>query len=95
MTSLQKSRTLFNFNALGTTAGSWTEDGSGLLETLVKAIGVEHDGLAEVRRIVEHLRAAERSRPEGGAPSVLPEGFDELWESVWTAYTTKQREHQP
>ncbi len=78
---------MFQFDSSGAVAGSWAEDGSGLFETLVRAIGIEHGGLADVRRIIEHVRAAERSRPEG-TPSVLPDGFDELWESVWAAYTT-------
>ena len=78
------------FDGWSGTAGGWAEDGSGLFETLVRAIGVEHGGLADVRRIVEHVRAAEKRRPSGG-PSVLPDGFDELWESVWDAYSSKQR----
>lgn len=77
---------VFSFESLNTGAGGWAEDGSGLFETLVKAIGVEHDGLADVRRIVEHLQEADRERPNG-APSVLPDGFDELWKSVWAAYS--------
>ncbi|MGV0731532.1 phospholipase D family protein [Mycolicibacter sinensis] len=74
-----------SFNPTGTMAGNWAEDGSGLFETLVRAIGVEHDGLADVRRIIEHVKAAEARRPDG-APPVLPDGFDELWDAVWTAY---------
>jgi len=76
---------MIHFDPVGAVAGGWTEDGGGLFETLVRAIGVEHGGLADVRRIVEHVRSAESRRPDG-APSVLPEGFDELWESVWAAY---------
>lgn len=77
-----------HFDGLDSMAAGWAEDGSGLFETLVRAIGVEHGGLADVRRIVEHVRAAEKRRSDGG-PSVLPDGFDELWESVWNAYSAK------
>ena len=76
----------FHFDPGGAMAAGWSEDGSGLFETLVRAIGVEHGGLADVKRIIEQVRVAERRRPEG-SPPVLPEGFDELWEPVWTAYT--------
>lgn len=76
----------FHFDPAGALAAGWGEDGSGLFETLVRAIGVEHDGLADVKRIIEHVRAAERCRPKDALP-VLPEGFDELWESVWSAYS--------
>lgn len=79
---------LFNFDALGGMSAGWAEDGSGLFETLVKAIGAEHGGLSDVARIIEHVRVAEAGRPEG-APPVLPERFDELWESVWAAYSAK------
>ena len=75
-----------HFDPIGAVAGGWAEDGSGLFETLVRAIGVEHGGLADVRRIVDHVRLAE-SRRLNGANSILPEGFDELWDSVWAAYT--------
>lgn len=72
------------FDALGSMAEGWAEDGSGLFETLVRAVGVEHGGLGDVQKIVEHVRAAEKRRGPG-APSVLPDGFDELWEAVWAA----------
>ena len=85
---------LFSFESLSAGAGGWAEDGSGLFETLVKAIGVEHDGLADVRRIVEHLREADSGRPDG-VPSVLPDGFDELWESVWAAYSASTQDAAP
>ena len=81
---------MFQFDPTGALAAGWAEDGSGLFETLVRAIGVEHGGLADVRRIIEHVRAAENRRPEG-APTVLPDGFDELWESVWAAYSSAGR----
>lgn len=76
------------FDSFGSLGAGWAEDGSGLFETLVRALGVEHGGLADVRRIVEHVRAAEKQRKDG-EPSVLPDGFDELWESVWSAYSAR------
>lgn len=85
---------MFSFESLSTGVRGWAEDGSGLFETLVKAIGVEHDGLADVRQIVEHLQEADRGRPDG-APTVLPQGFDELWESVWTAYCASTQDTAP
>lgn len=80
----------FHFDASGSLPVGWAEDGSGLFETLVRAIGVEHGGLADVRRIIEHVRIAEGRRPQG-APAVLPEGFDALWESVWAAHSMSSR----
>ncbi|WP_163769350.1 phospholipase D family protein [Mycolicibacterium parafortuitum] len=77
---------VFHFDPSGALGSGWAEDGSGLFETLVRAIGVEHGGLADVRRIIEHVKAADDRRP-AGVPSVLPAGFDELWESVWAAYS--------
>lgn len=82
---------VFEYGSAGTTAGGWAEDGSGLFETLVRAIGAHHGALSDVQRIVEHIRRNDLHRPTG-APSVLPEGFDELWASVWAAYTADQQE---
>ncbi|MFL0243219.1 phospholipase D family protein [Mycobacterium sp. SMC-17] len=79
------------FDALGSMAEGWTEDGGGLFETLVRAIGAEHDGLSDVQKIVAHVRAAEQRRPPG-TPSVLPDGFDELWEAVWVASGREETE---
>jgi hypothetical protein len=88
--ALEDGQGTFQLDTHGTLAGGWAEDGSGIFETLVRAIGVEHPALADVRRIVEHVRVAEHRR-ERGMPSVLPEGFNELWESVWAAYTANQQ----
>lgn len=77
---------VFQFDPSGALAAGWSEDGSGLFETLVKAIGVEHGGLADVKRIIEYVRAADGRRP-ASSPAVLPQGFDELWDSVWAAYS--------
>lgn len=81
---------VFQFDPSGALAAGWAEDGSGLFETLVRAIGVEHGGLADVRRIIEHVKAAD-SRRAADAPSVLPDGFDDLWDSVWAAYSAWSR----
>ncbi|MHC9296591.1 phospholipase D family protein [Mycobacterium sp. LTG2003] len=77
-----------HFDDLASAVEGWADDGSGLFETLVRAIGVGHSGLADVRRIVEHVRAAEERRSDG-EQSVLPDGFDELWAAVWEAYSEK------
>jgi PLD-like domain len=81
---------VFQFDSSGAFGAGWTEDGSGMFETLVRAIGVEHNGLADVRRIIEHVKLADSRRP-ASEQSLLPEGFDELWESVWAAYSTQTR----
>jgi hypothetical protein len=86
--AIEDAEGMLRFDPIGATTGAWDESGNGLFEILVKAIGVEHDGLADVRRIIDHLRANESRRTEG-SPSVLPEGFDELWDAVWDAYTSK------
>lgn len=78
------------FNPTGAISGGWAEDGSGLFETLVRAIGVEHGGLADVRRIIGYVKAAEARRPPD-SPPVLPDGFDELWDAVWAAYNAESQ----
>lgn len=53
--------------------------GTGLFESLVRAVGEGHRGLSDARRIIDYLR----EHDEG---SVLPDGFDELWAEVWSAH---------
>lgn len=84
--ALEGDGTMFQFDSAGALGAGWAEDGSGLFETLVRAIGAKHGALADVQRIVSHVRKADSRRP-AGASSVLPHGFDELWESVWEAHT--------
>lgn len=60
--------------------GFGTADGSGLFESLVRAVGARHPGLADVRRIVEALQSS------GDGGDVMPEGFTELWSAVWAAH---------
>lgn len=55
-------------------------DGSGLFEALVRALGAGHNGLADVRRIVDYVRE------HGDDRDLLPDGFDELWTNVWRAH---------
>lgn len=65
--------------------GSWStatsaggDLGAGLFESLIRSVGVRGSGLADVDRVVQYLR-------DRGDASVLPDGFDELWTSVWDA----------
>ena len=54
--------------------------GTGLFEALLRAVAVGHDGLAEVRKLVDYL-----SRHTGD-DAVVPEGFESLWAAVWSAH---------
>ncbi len=85
---------VFHFDPAAALGAGWAEDGSGLFETLVRAVGAEHGGLADVRRIIEHVRTADRHRSPD-APSVLPDGFDELWEQVWAAHSSRAQVAAP
>ncbi|MEJ1089048.1 phospholipase D family protein [Microbacterium sp. Mu-80] len=51
------------------------EDGSGLMELLVRAAATNHQGLTEIERVLRHFS------PEESAQA-LPEGFASVWESV-------------
>lgn len=55
--------------------GSVAEDGSGLLELLVRSTGADHDGLEVIDRVLRQLSAEERGR-------ALPTGFLEVWSAV-------------
>ncbi len=55
-------------------------DGSGLFEALVRALGAGHNGLADVRRIIDYVRE------HGDDRDLLSDGFDELWTNVWRAH---------
>ncbi|MDN3495205.1 phospholipase D family protein [Planococcus sp. APC 4015] len=61
-------------------AGAGGDEGAGLFESLVRAVGSGHGGLADVRRIVDYLLTTD----DGG--TVLPAGFAELWAAVWAAH---------
>lgn len=53
--------------------------GSGLFEALLRAVGPGKTGLADVDRVVSYLQKG------GDRADVLPPGFQELWDAVWTA----------
>jgi hypothetical protein len=60
--------------------GRWVAGGGpGIFELLVRSLVDKPQALADVARLVERLRAT----VEGA--SLLPDGFDELWEAVETA----------
>ncbi|WOQ68622.1 phospholipase D family protein [Microbacterium limosum] len=75
--------------------GSWQPisagDGhaTGLFEALMRAVGPDRTGLEEVQRVIDYMGR----QPDG--TSVLPEGFDALWASIWAAQQTvkKSRQH--
>lgn len=54
------------------------EDGSGLLELLVRASATSRDALGDIGRVLTHLSPEERER-------ALPAGFGEIWASVMGA----------
>lgn len=58
--------------------GSWSSDGAGVFETLVRSLAENPEGLDDLARLVERMRDATSS-------GSLPAGFDELWEPVWRA----------
>ncbi|PVE94110.1 phospholipase D family protein [Microbacterium sp. TPD7012] len=55
--------------------GGVTEDGSGLLELLVRAAATNREALADIERVLSHLRLDDRA-------ATLPSGFSEVWASV-------------
>ena len=70
------------FDRRGQFAGGGVDPGSGtgLFEALLRAVAVGHDGLEEVRKLIDYL-----SR-HGGDDAVVPEGFESLWSAVWSAH---------
>ena len=66
--------------------GDWQSgDGAGLFETLLRAVGAAHGGLADAKRIVDQLMKSGAKIGDDGE-AILPEGFDELWAIVWSAH---------
>ncbi|MDJ1371448.1 hypothetical protein C7K25_08715 [Gulosibacter molinativorax] len=74
---------------------------SGLFEALVRALGRGSSGIEEAQRIIEFLRRERdvvcsgdaqspdetvTSEPPTSEQSVLPEGFEPLWDAVWAAH---------
>jgi hypothetical protein len=62
--------------------GSWSSDGAGVFETLVRALATNPSGLDDLARLVERMRTQNESA------SSLPPGFDEVWGPVWQARLT-------
>ncbi len=62
-----------------------TEDGSGLLELLVRAAATNSDALGDIEQVLSHLSPDERAK-------VLPDGFSEVWRSVIDAAHTARVE---
>ncbi len=66
--------------------GSWNAGPTGsrvdvaLFEPMVRAAGRDEGALARIARAVDDIRAA------SGGSELLPEGFDELWDIVWTVH---------
>jgi hypothetical protein len=73
--------------------GAWRQfsatgaSGAGLFEALMRAVGPDRTGLEDVQRVIEYMGR----QPDG--TSVLPEGFQALWASVWAAQQSVTREH--
>lgn len=72
--------------------GEWQggDDGVGLFETLVRAVGANHGGLADAKRIIDQLTRSGTTVGDDGQ-AILPEGFDELWSVVWPAHQSLVR----
>lgn len=74
--------------------GSWQSisaaDGhaAGLFEALMRAVGPDRTGLEEVQRVIDYMGR----QPDG--TSVLPEGFDALWGSIWAAQQSVKKSEQ-
>ncbi|WP_141244304.1 phospholipase D family protein [Dietzia natronolimnaea] len=70
------------FDRRGQFAGAGVDPGSGvgLFEALLRAVAVGHEGLEEVRKLIDYL-----SR-HAGDDAVVPEGFESLWAAVWSAH---------
>jgi hypothetical protein len=76
----------------GAANGSWETTAAGqfasdvtLFEPLVRATGRDDDAVARVASLVEQLR----DLPNGA--DLVPEGFDELWHTVWEAHQELRR----
>jgi hypothetical protein len=54
---------------------------------LMRAVGPDRTGLEDVQRVIEYMGR----QPDG--TSILPEGFEALWASVWAAQQSVKRGH--
>ncbi|WNM23528.1 phospholipase D family protein [Demequina capsici] len=67
-------------------AGRWGHAAHGtnvevaLLEPLVRAVGRDEAALARIASAIDELRESDHAR------DLIPEGFDELWQVVWTVH---------
>lgn len=59
--------------------GTWSNDGAGVFETLVRALATNPQGIDDLAKLVKRMRS------QAGSASSLPAGFDEVWEPVWQA----------
>ena len=73
---------------LGNTGGfgSWSSDGAGVFETLVRALATNSEGLDDLAKLVERMRS------QADSAASLPAGFDEVWEPVWRARLAQKEE---
>lgn len=73
---------------LGNTGGfgSWSSDGAGVFETLVRALATNPEGLDDLARLIERMRG------QADSAALLPVGFDEVWEPVWRARLAQKEE---
>ncbi|MBB1032616.1 hypothetical protein G6027_17405 [Dietzia sp. SLG310A2-38A2] len=58
--------------------------GIGLFEALLRAVAVGHGGLAEAKNFIDYLS---RHNHDG---SLIPDGFETLWDAVWAAHELAQ-----
>ena len=63
----------------GAGGAGWNPGQLGVFETLVRALGTAPSVLTDIAPLVERLQRSEKGR------RVLPDGFAELWDLVWTA----------
>jgi hypothetical protein len=73
---------------LGNTGGygSWSSDGAGVFESLVRALATNPEGLDDLARLIERMRG------RADSAAALPGGFDEVWEPVWRARLALKKE---
>jgi hypothetical protein len=82
----------FTFPSAGG-GGAWRQlsatgaSGAGLFEALMRAVGPDRTGIEDVQRVIEYMGR----QPDG--TSVLPQGFEALWASVWAAQQSVKSEH--
>ncbi|MET0885088.1 MAG: phospholipase D family protein [Mycetocola sp.] len=68
----------------GGVMGDWAAGGAGVFESLVRALGSNPTALEDLARLIDRFRL-------GDSEPVLPEGFEELWDAVWSAHRAENR----